>query len=200
MEHTVKISKAHVIENLRKELAEVKPKLDALLAEKTTLVTKITDINPLAKAELLSKSPEKWLEQFKVVDTSSFWSRIRPKNYTTYTLLGNRYNEGDSYEYVLKDTKEYFDDFLKSISLSTPGLWYRVSHRLRHFFQKANLKFCDEAAYCYNTLYGIEPEVRTLSCEVERLTTSINLLENSIDDYIEHAVYIPSQYTCENKK
>jgi hypothetical protein len=199
MEHTVKVSKTFVIENLRKELAEIKPKLDALLAEKTTLTDKITDMRPLVKAELVSKTPEQWLEQFKVVNTSSFWSRIKPSEYTTYTHMGNRFYEGQDYEDVLKETKEYFDDFLKVINLSNPVFWRTVTPKLRHFFQKANLKLCDEAAYCYNTLYGIEPEIRSLQCDVTQLTTSINLLENSIDDYIERTVYIPT-YHCENKK
>lgn len=200
MEYTVKVSKAFVIENLRKELAEYQAKLTTLLTEEARLKDLIIELAPTAKAELLSKSPEQWLEQFKVVNTSSFWSRIKPSEYTTYTHMDNRYSEGQDYDYVLKDTKEYFDDFLNTISLSNPILWRTISSKLRYFFQKANLKLCDEAAYCYNTLYGIEPKIRSLQCEITKLTTSINLLENSIDDYVEHAVSIPDQYTCENKK
>ncbi len=198
MEYTVKVSKTFVIENLRKELAEYQTKLTTLLTEEDRLKDLITGLAPIAKAELLSKSPEKWLEQFKVVNTSSFWSRIRPSEYTTYTHLGNRYDEGQNYDYVLKDTKQYFDDFIEHITKlkqSQPC----VSRYLKDFFLKAELKTCYEVANHYNIIQCREPKIRTLQCEVTKLTTSINLLENSIDDYIEHTVSIPKQYTCRTR-
>jgi hypothetical protein len=198
MEHTVKVSKAFVIENLRRELTEYQTKLTTLLTEEDRLKDLITELAPIAKAELLSKSPEKWLEQFKVVNTSSFWSRIRPSEYTTYTHLGNRYDEGQSYDYVLEDTKDYFNNFLKRIFFIEDR--YGISDYLKEFFAKADLKTCYTITGYYNTFRDNLPKIRTLQCEVTRLTTSINLLKNSIDDYIEHTVSIPSQYTCENKK
>jgi hypothetical protein len=196
MKNTVKVSKAFVIENLHRALGEYQTKITTLLAENGRLKDLITELAPTAEAELLSKSPEKWLEQFKTVSPSSFCNRIRPSKYTTYIHMGKRYREGQSYDYVLKDTKEYFDNFLGNIFFTKAS--YSISDHLKEFFAKADLKTCYTITGYYNTFRGNLSKIRTLQCEVTKLTTSINLLENSIDDYIEHVVSIPRQYTCED--
>lgn len=113
--------------------------------------------------------------------------------------MENRYVEGQSYDYVLKDTKEYFSDFIEYITTLEKSQLC-ISRHLKNFFLKAELKTCYEVSDYYNTIQCKEPTIRSLQCQITKLTTSINLLENSIDDYVEHSVSIPDQYTCENKK